>query len=197
MIRLLKSLNHDRRGAALVEFAIVVGPMLLLIAGTIELSFYAYTRAALEGAVRDAARIAITGNSTSAEIDGRMNDIMDAFPLEVMTTNIRSYPGFEDVRRMENVTVDENGNGRVDQSGECWIDVNDDGVWNDVGQTGLGGGRNVLLYEVEARYPVLMPLADTFIGTDGMITIRANTAVRNEPFPLAPSLPDPEQVCLS
>ncbi|MFT6474529.1 MAG: Flp pilus assembly protein TadG, partial [Qipengyuania sp.] len=54
----LHQLRDDERGATIVEFAFVVGPMLLLLMGGLELGYNSYVRSTMQGALNDAARTA-------------------------------------------------------------------------------------------------------------------------------------------
>ena len=58
---------RDERGTALIEFALVVVPFLLLLIGTMELSLMFFTDAVIEGATKEAARQIRTGHVQESE----------------------------------------------------------------------------------------------------------------------------------
>jgi Flp pilus assembly protein TadG len=55
-----------RRGAAVVEFAILIGPMLLLLAGTWEVGRFIEAQQILTNAAREGVRLAVTGQNTDS-----------------------------------------------------------------------------------------------------------------------------------
>ncbi len=54
--KFFKRLHSDDRGAAIIEFAFVAGPMVLLLLGGLELGYNSYVRSTMQGALNDAAR---------------------------------------------------------------------------------------------------------------------------------------------
>ena len=54
----IRRLRRDQRGATIIEFAIISGPMLLLLMGGLELGYDSYVRSTMQGALNDAARTA-------------------------------------------------------------------------------------------------------------------------------------------
>ena len=64
MIALLARLRRAQRGAAIVEFALVLVPLVLFLFGGLDLGYQAYLRSVVQGALNDVAR----SSSLEAEI---------------------------------------------------------------------------------------------------------------------------------
>ena len=47
--KFFKRLHSDNRGAAIIEFAFVAGPMVLLLLGGLELGYNSYVRSTMQG----------------------------------------------------------------------------------------------------------------------------------------------------
>lgn len=173
-------------GQALIEFAFVGPIFIAIICATMEFSGIMFVQTLLEGGAREASRYGITGNT----IDGVTRDeqilniieshaygIIDMAELDMETL---VYESFESVGQPEPYT-DEDGNGEYDD-GEPFTDVNGNAQWDDdMGAAGLGGPGDVVVYRLTYEWPIIIPLFEPFFGDT--VTLRANIAVRNEPFP--------------
>ena len=70
-------LKRDEKGATIVEFAFIVGPMFLLLIGGLELGYNSYVRSTMQGALNDAARTAavefpiinVAGNTVEEQVE--------------------------------------------------------------------------------------------------------------------------------
>ncbi len=58
--------RHSERGAAAVEFALVLTPLLLLVLGTIDWGYYFYVREVVTNAAREGARAGSINRTTGA-----------------------------------------------------------------------------------------------------------------------------------
>jgi Flp pilus assembly protein TadG len=176
-------LRGDRRGATLVEFAIVAPVFLLLLIGIMETGFAIYAKVVLNGAVAAAGRSSglESGQLSQAAIDRRVRERVQAVvPNAAFTFTRANYQNFADIGRPEDFS-DTNRNGQHDAN-ECFSDENGNGQWDaDVGRGGLGGASDVVLYVVQARYPSLLPIASAF-GLPQRWSISASTILRTQPF---------------
>ncbi|MBN8847181.1 MAG: pilus assembly protein, partial [Sphingomonas sp.] len=94
MIALLHRLRRDRRGATIVEFAIVAPVMLLLLMGLADVIYQGYVQSALTGAVQKAARDAtIEGNGNVQNTDA-----LDA-KVQAMVRKIAPAATFSSTRK--------------------------------------------------------------------------------------------------
>jgi hypothetical protein len=89
---------NDERGAALVEFAIVLPLLLLLIGGIIQFGFIFNGQITLTSAVREGARHAVVGNS-DIDVKDKVKNSSVALMLEIDEDDISIID-----------EVDENGN---------------------------------------------------------------------------------------
>lgn len=186
MRTLLGRLKRDRRGAAVVEFAFMLTPMLLLLLGGMEIGYLAYSKTVLEGAIKEASRMAATGQHNADEITAEVRNRLARIgagedDVEIVT---RAYGSFEDVHKPEPLSSDVEPLGGTPGVGDCYIDLNGDQEWSeDASEAGLGASEDIVFFEVTATYPVLFKFMQKAIGADdGRVTLIANTTIKNEPF---------------
>jgi Flp pilus assembly protein TadG len=173
-------------GQAIVEFALIGPIFLAMMCAIMEFSGIMFVQTLLEGGAREASRYGITGQVVEGVtreeqildiIQSNAFDIIEVDDLEMETL---VYDSFESVGEPEPFT-DENGNGAYDD-GEPFTDVNGNAAWDDdMGAAGLGGPGDVVVYRITYDWPIMVPLFEPFFGET--VTLRANIAVRNEPFP--------------
>lgn len=192
MIRLLR----DRRGATLVEFAMIAPVMLLLLMGLFDLCYRSYAQSILTGAVQAAGRRAtLEGNASgtsTAAIDDAVVKQVRAIARDVRWESSRKhYSAFGDVRAEP--FDDTNHNNQYDV-GECYSDVNANLRWDsDAGSTGQGGANDITLYSMSMTYPRLFPLYG-LMGLSTEQTISAQTLLKNQPYG-AQSANSPDTIC--
>lgn len=184
------SLARDEAGATIVEFALVLAPLLAVILGFTELAYQSYVRSILQGALNDVARIAAVENPNLGDasdpletrIRNRVKERMS--PLVKSATyafDIRNYQDFASVGKPEALVTDVNGNGSYDP-GDCWEDSNPNRTFDlDAGQSGVGGSDDVVIYQVTLTAPNLLPVGP-FVGSDGWFNTRAATTIRIQPY---------------
>lgn len=180
--RTLRRLAHDRRGATLIEFAIVAPTLCMMLMVIFDLGWRQYVASALNGALMEAARMATTGQVPQETIDAHVRDRLAQFSREG-TVDIRSdsYADFTGVGIPETITSDTAPMGTYNV-GDCYQDFNGNGRWDaDRGRTGMGGAEDVVRYTVSITYPRIFPVAG-LMGWSNEQTITANTSLRNQPF---------------
>lgn len=190
---LLSRLARERRGATIIEFAIISPVMCLLMMGLGDLMYQEYAQSVLNGAVQKAARDSgIEGNiANSATIDGGVITIMSALmknlanncsatpPAGTWCATRESYDTFSEVA--PEPFVDTNNNG-IRDPGECFTDINGNKTWDaDPGIVGQGGASAVTLYSFSITYPHVFPVARLF-GWSTTQTITAKTLLKNQPY---------------
>lgn len=184
----LRRLCADCRGAALVEFAIIVPVLAMLLLGSIEFGLNVYMRSVLEGAMQQAGRNSGLQSSQTSQtaIDTFVRDrVQGILPNATVTFVRENYQSFQTVGRPEDFT-DSNGNGVYDST-ECFQDANGNGVWDaDGGRTGIGGANDVVEYVATVTYPSIIP-GGSALGLSPTTTIKATTMLRNQPFASQPS----------
>jgi Flp pilus assembly protein TadG len=188
----IRRAGECERGAALVEFALILMPLCVLIMGTLELGYRIYAISVVNGALRDAARMASTGQYTGPEIDAMVTNTIHSFRANATVAIVKkSYASFTGVGVAEPVT-----SGTVASGTYCYQDVNGNGQWDaDQGTAGLGNPDDVVYYQVTASYNTLFPFSQRMFGMGPTTTISVNTLVSNEPF-APPVTQVPQTLCV-
>lgn len=180
--RFLPALRDDRRGAVLVEFAILTPVMLVMLMGLGDMLYQVYTQSILNGELQKAARDSgIEGGATNtATIDAKVQTMVKKIaPGATFTSTRKSYDTFSEVA--PEPFTDSNGNG-VRDPGECFTDENGNGTWDqDPGAAGQGGASAVTVYTMTATYPRLFPVAG-LLGWPTTQTVSATTLLKNQPY---------------
>jgi len=178
---------RHREGAALIEFALAAPLLFMAVGGVIELGMIMFVDSLLEGAVRQASRLGITGysptgvNRSDYIVQTIVDDSVGLIQPQDITITTQVYSNFSSIGQAEPF-VDANGNGSYD-AGETYTDVNGNGHWDaDMGTAGLGGPGDVVVYTATVRWGLITHLLDSVIGQNGAITLSASTTVRNEPW---------------
>lgn len=179
------SLAADRRGATIVEFAVVAPIMLLLIMGLCDICYQAYVQSVLTGALQKAGRDStIQGNDASAASTAIDTKVITAIRLiaknATYASTRKSYVKFGDIapERFD----DTNGNGVYDAATECFYDINANGTWDaDPGTTGQGNANDVVAYTMTVTYPRLFPLAG-LMGWPNRQSVSSTTILKNQPY---------------
>lgn len=190
----MKRLYGERRGATLIEFAIVSPVMLLIMMGLGDALYQEYAQSILSGAVQKAARDSGIegGAANAATIDAKVIAMVSSL-MKTPTNNCatpalagtwcstrKSYNSFSEVGTPEPF-IDTNKNG-VRDPGECFTDENNNGTWDaDPSTTGQGGASATTLYTVSITYPRIFPVAGLFKWPTTQ-TITSTTLLKNQPY---------------
>lgn len=179
----LRRLRGDRRGTAIMEFALTAPVFLLLMMGIFDYCWQMYARQVLQGAVSQAARLSTLEeySEDQAALDEKVGDkVKDVFKSADVEFERLAYESYDDVGEPEPLT-DKNGN-QVWDPGECFEDMNDTGNWEaDRGAAGNGGADDVVLYTVSMTFDRILPTWQ-MLGQSKEITLTASTVLRNQPF---------------
>lgn len=180
----LRFLKRNKKGATLVEFAIIAPSFMLLLMGTFDLGYTIFLRATFSGAVLDAARASTleTAPATQTAIDDIITDRMTGInSSSELQFERQSYFDFADVARSEPVIDDQNSDGICDP-GETYEDENNNNGWDaDVGESGIGGPNDVVLYTVTLTYDRIFPLYG-LLGQSQENSMDFTTVLRNQPY---------------
>jgi Flp pilus assembly protein TadG len=178
----LRALGSDGKGAAIVEFALILPVMCLMLVGTLDLGYRSYVASVVQGTLHDAARMATVGGVTTAQIETFVQARLHAFSRNAtITTTTRSYSDYSGVKVPETITQDTVPLG-VFNPGDCFQDANGNGSWdNDRGRSGTGSSEDVVYFEVSMTYPHILPVGRLF-GWTANATTTQNTVLRNQPF---------------
>ena len=185
-----RRLTSDESGATVVEFSIILVPLLIVILGFMELGYQSYVRSVLQGTLNDVARTATvespdlgdTALPLETRIQNRVKERMR--PLVATGTydfGISNYKDFAGVGQPEALVTDVNKNGKYDP-GDCWEDRNPNGTFDTDGAAdGVGSADDVVVYDVTLSAPHLLPIGGV-LGVPGNFDVRATTMSRRQPF---------------
>lgn len=180
----LTRLGPDQTGATIVEFALILPPLLLTLMGLSDMAHNMYTAQILNGAVQQAARDSTIQGTRSDRLalDAAVTNAVKAIAPDAKVTFSRSYfQNFSNVGRPEDWS-DLNTNGKCD-NGEPFEDVNGNGRWDQKpGLGGIGAARDAVLYQVGIKYPRLFPIAGMIPGQSTTMDMTAVTVLRNQPY---------------
>ncbi|MBU7579393.1 MAG: pilus assembly protein [Porphyrobacter sp.] len=181
---LLRRLAGNSDGATLVEFAFVGPVLIMMIMGLFDIAHTQYTSSVLHGAMQKAGRDLTLESALSrqSQIDQRVIDQVRSVMPNGATVTLEKFSHFDfsDVNQPEEFT-DQNKDGRCNNN-EPYVDNNDNGRWDaDRGKDGIGGARDVVLYEATVSYPRMFPMYG-LAGLPTTVTIKAATILRNQPF---------------
>lgn len=174
----------DRRGATLIEFALLSPVMLMLLMGLFDLSHRAYVQSVLIGEMQTAARKnTLERNATAAAATAIDQAVVQR--VRRVAPNLTWKSSRKHYRRFNSAApedfTDTNGNNRYDP-GECYADINGNKQWDaDPGIDGQGGANDVTLYTMQITYPRLFPLAG-LMGWPSRQVVSATTSLKNQPY---------------
>ena len=190
MSGLFKRLRKDEQGAAIVEFAFILTPLLLFLFGGLDLGYQAYLRSVVQGALNDVARtgsleapsFACAGDSVEDKIGCAIKTRSDVVARDATyQITMRSYYDFSGIGRSEKLVTDYNSNGAYD-AGDCFVDLNENGAFDaSAGRDNIGGADDVVFYEVNLSMPRLFPI-HRFLDVSPYYAIKATSAIRNQPY---------------
>lgn len=181
------TLARDRRGVALIEFALVAPVLMLFLVGAFDIAHTLYMQAVLRGIVQKTGRDSGLEDAGSAarqaQIDGVVADQVHAlYNTAVVTFSRRSFTTYTQAAlKIAEIYTDTNGNLTCD-AGEPYVDANNNSSWDsDGGTAGQGGAKDRVIYTVKATYPALLPLFK-FAGGSSTRTVSATTILQNQPY---------------
>ena len=192
-----RTFRKDQRGTTALEFALISPLFFLLLFGLLELSIAMFVNTVVEGGLRDASRVGLTGMDTGAlSREQRIANIVNDASLGMVNLQAgdiasRIYPSFGDIGMPEPFD-DINGDGKYTATsfthggtsypdGEPFQDINGSGAWeDDMGAAGLGGPGEIVLYSIRYNWNLLSGQIVPIL--QGEIPMTASMVVRNEPF---------------
>lgn len=188
---LLAKLIRENRGVVAVEYALIIPAFFSLMLGSFEIGRILMVYSALEGAVTESSRIAMTGNvpdgyppdySVEEYIRDYVENSLENVGVDAgVNISMNVYESFSAIGAEEPYT-DIEGN-LVCDNGDPYTDVNDNGSWDaDMGASGTGGQENIMLMRIGVELPYMMHGVIEAFSNDTHINLSTSTAIRNEPF---------------
>ncbi|MES3154207.1 TadE/TadG family type IV pilus assembly protein [Sphingomonas faeni] len=188
-----KHIRQDRRGATIVEFAIVLMPLTIMMMALFDLGFREYMSIQLADALDQSARQVTVGTVTTVatiktSVTTRMRTILPGATVNVISI---SYDAFSKVGKPEPITTDTVPIGAYNK-GDCFEDENGNGVWDaDSGLNGTGGSDDIVYYTATVTYPEIVPMR-RLIGWSATETVTGTAMMKNQPYA---SQADPAVIC--
>jgi hypothetical protein len=175
-------------GVSILEFALIAPLVMAMMLGTLDIGHSLFVRAALDGAVQDAARSSSLEGATSLTqqdlIDERVTSIVrELAPDAKVTVSRRYYKTFSTaaLARAEEVNEQSPGNLKCDR-GESFMDANGNGVWDaDGGSDGQGGAKDIVIITFRVSYPRIFPLA-AMLGWSANVEMQSDSILANQPY---------------
>lgn len=189
---LATQVTRDKKGVAAIEFAFIAPPLFLLIMAGVDLAHQSYVRTVLQGALNSVARtaavenpvIGTSGTTIEQQVANLIRDrVRTVAPGAVVTVTQESFFEFSNIGNPEKLMRDKNKNQRYNEAdGDCYEDANRNNTYDtDTGIQGRGNANDVVFYEATVVMPRLMrALAMGPVSTH--VTLKQQTAVRNQPF---------------
>lgn len=190
--KVMARLRADRRGAALIEFALVAPVMMILLMGLGDMLYQQYAQSILNGAVQKAARDSTLEGANTTTIDTGVSNMVKKIAANATFAMTRkSYDTFTEVA--PEPFTDTNGNG-IRNAGECYTDMNGNSQWDaDPGASGNGGASDITLYTVTVTYPHIFPVMG-LLGWPSTQTISAKALLKNQPYAVQ-TVATPATIC--
>lgn len=182
-------LKKDRRGATIVEFALVAPTLVAILLFIFDTGIYLYASAILGGEVNAAGRRSTLETATTesraatdALVKAQVRRLLPIAEVEFVRTAYKSYGRAQSKEESYN---DLNNNGVCDNQ-ESYDDANRNNVRDlDSGVAGGGAARDVVVYTATLTYDRMFPV-DAVFGWDQEATITSSTLLRNQPFDKQP-----------
>ena len=170
--RLARRLRMDKRGAAMVEFALLMLPFFILVFGIFEVGLVTWGGLELDNATNDAARLVRTGRAQSGNYDAnrlkqevcaRVSLLFDC-PSK-LRMDVRTFVSFGSMAPPQPLTPQ--------------------GTLQDSFSYKLGGAQEIVLISTYYEWPLLNIVSSMSLGNmaSGNRLLQASAAFQNEPFP--------------
>lgn len=191
-LSLPRALWRDERGVTIVEFALVSIPLLLIIFAGFDFGHRSYVDSVLQGALDDAARQAAVENpgisGTGPTVEARvaeliLKQVQPIAPQATVNVTQTNYFDFAGIGNPEKLVRDNDSDGVYDDAdGDCFEDLNENGLYDvNAARTGRGGANDVVMYKAVLTMDEIIPLQG-FIDGSSVVTVTAETAIRNQPW---------------
>lgn len=189
----LGRIARNRRGASVVEFALIALPAIGVMCGLFDLGYRQYVATQLQDALdRAARRVTIGTGTTAAQLTAMVGESVKAIARNADVVVVpTSYGNFQQVAKPEPITTDKPPLGAYN-AGDCFLDINGNGVWDaDSARAGTGGSDDVVLYTATVTYPEIVPMS-RLMGGNAVTKLTATTMLKNQPYA---SQPEPVTLC--
>lgn len=185
MITMPRGIGQDDRGSTIIEFALVLLPLLTLIMGAWEMGRQVYVSSIVQGVVVQAGRKAALENATSTAVTtfvrSQLSEFADPAYITLTMTNFRKFTGVSKPEFIDNDSTTVGTLGVLD-IGECYIDSNNNSVRDLLqGDSGVGAADDAMRVSISVQAKRLTPIGE-LIGFGSTYNVQRTTFVQVEPF---------------
>lgn len=181
-------LAGDKRGATVVEFAIVAPVMMLMLVGGLDMGHMLYVQAVLQGALQKAARdngLEQGGlEEQRAAVDAKVVSSVRNLRREAQVkVSRRFYKTFSKAAAATAETYTDTNENHLCDDNEPFADVNGNGHLDlDGGDEGQGGAQDLVVYTAKVSFPRLLPLHTMIPAIPPTVNVQATTVLANQPY---------------
>lgn len=188
-LKRIRSLRHCQDGTSVTEFGLIAIPLFMMTMGTMDVGYTYYVKAILAGELNKLSRSSsLEGSSTVTQqtiLDRRLERAVKVIaPHATVNIDRRYYKSFSDAAaaEAEELILDANNNG-VCNTGDTYIDENNNDSWDDDGgNDGQGGARDVVIIKVDVTYERLFPIHKMIPGMSDNMVLVSDSVLANQPF---------------
>jgi hypothetical protein len=196
------TLYRNNDGVAAIEFGLISIPFFTLLLGAFDMGHTQYMKSVINGALQEASRESSLqkandttnhdaygrtfGDRTDEKVRQQIKLINNDADVKLSRRYYKTFTSAKD--RQHEVDINfadplKDNDGKCEAAfGETFIDVNNNGVYdNDGGDEGRGGAQDAVIYTVTVKYTRIFPLA-TLLGLSNQINLSASTVLQNQPF---------------
>jgi TadE-like protein len=178
-------ISHDERGSTIVEFALVLVPLLTLITASWEMGRQVYVSSVVQGVVVQAARKSAMENATTSAVTtfvrAQLAEFAEPSAITLTMTNFRKFTGVNKAEVIDNDSTTTGTIGVLD-IGECYIDSNNNNTRDMLqGDSGIGSADDAMRVSISVQAKRLTPIGE-WIGFGETYNIERTTFVQIEPF---------------
>lgn len=170
----LPRILRERRAATAVEFALVLGPLLALLLGSLQVSLIFFANEELQSAATNVGRMIMTGqvqqaSMTQAQFQQAVcNQLIDLFPCNGLMVDVQAATNYSSI-----------------STGSPTLTYNQNGTVNNAWNYNPGGPDDVVIVRVMYMWPVFGgALIPGLSDQPGSTRLLVGTSVfKNEPYP--------------
>lgn len=168
--RWLLEFARDRRGATVVEFALVAAPFIALLIAILETCLVFFAQEVLQTATTQASRLVMTGQAQSQNLTASQyqqkvcNYASLVFTCSGIYVNVQTFSSFSSMTQLNPLQSGSFNSSTMNYS--------------------MGGPGDIVLVQVFYQWPIILgPLGFTLSNMSGNYRLLVGTAVfRNEPY---------------
>jgi Flp pilus assembly pilin Flp len=175
-------LLSDRRGATIIEFAIIAPVLGLLLLGAFDTAHSLYVQKVSRDSALESGATGAQQNALDNKVRTSVKAIANNAEIEFTRRFYRTFSSAAAALAEPFPAANDTNHNGICDNNEIFQDDNRNGVRDmDGGDSGQGGAKDRTLYTVSVSYPRFFPLYG-IIGGSNMTRISAETVLQNQPY---------------